>query len=105
MSTTVTDPWTHKYIFPNGMCPSIAQVGKTIEGLFVMEDWHNFSAYYDPTLMARYNNFVRNRDSVKHLYDDTFYRMRSYYLLTCAGNFRARNSQLRQIVMSKEGLT
>ncbi len=50
------DPWLDKYIFPNGMLPSIKQIGAAIEGLFVMEDWHNFSAYYDKTLMAWYAN-------------------------------------------------
>ena len=29
-SRTHTDPWIHKYIFPNGMLPSIAQIGKAI---------------------------------------------------------------------------
>src|SRR3990167_9128529 len=31
------DPWIDKYIFPNSMLPSIAQIGKAAEGLFVME--------------------------------------------------------------------
>jgi len=34
------------------MLPSIAQLGKAIEGIFVMEDWHNIVADYDKTLMA-----------------------------------------------------
>ncbi|HSW72297.1 MAG TPA: cyclopropane fatty acyl phospholipid synthase, partial [Chlamydiales bacterium] len=36
-----SNPWISKYIFPNGHLPSIAQFGQAIEGLFVMEDWHN----------------------------------------------------------------
>ena len=51
-TNTHGDAWINKYIFPNGMLPSIAQIGKSIEGLFVMEDWHNFGADYDKTLMA-----------------------------------------------------
>lgn len=58
-SVTTTDPWINKYIFPNGMLPSISQIGKSIEGLFVMEDWHNFSTDYDKTLMAWYGNFKK----------------------------------------------
>ncbi|MDP1689375.1 MAG: cyclopropane fatty acyl phospholipid synthase, partial [bacterium] len=46
------DPWIGKYIFPNSMLPSIKQISKSIEELFVMEDWHNFGADYDTTLMA-----------------------------------------------------
>ena len=70
-SVTKTDSWIDKYIFPNGMLPSIAQIGKAIEKLFVMEDWHNFSAYYDPTLMAWFKNFEKNWDTIKADYDET----------------------------------
>ncbi len=100
-----TDAWTHKYIFPNGMLPSITQLGKAIEGLFVMEDWHNFGADYDKTLMAWYENFEANRKLLKNNYDDRFYRMWKYFLLSSAGAFRARSkNQLWQIVLSKNGI-
>ena len=54
-STTSVDPWINKYIFPNGMLPSVAQLGQAMDGLFVMEDWHNLSVDYesDPHRMAR----------------------------------------------------
>ena len=96
--------WTLKYIFPNGMLPSIEQIGKTAENLFVMEDWHNFGADYDPTLMAWYHNFVKNFETIQSQYDERFYRMWTYYLLSSAGNFRARESQVWQIVFSKGGI-
>ena len=32
------------------MLPSVKQLSASMEGLFVMEDWHNFGAYYDKTL-------------------------------------------------------
>ncbi len=41
-SVTYVNEWTHKYIFPNGMIPSVAQIAKAAEGLFVIEDLHNF---------------------------------------------------------------
>jgi cyclopropane fatty-acyl-phospholipid synthase-like methyltransferase len=59
-SVNKTDAWTHKYIFPNGMLPSIAQLAQAMEGVFVIEDLHNFGADYDETLMAWYNNFNDN---------------------------------------------
>jgi len=103
-STTTTDPWIAKYIFPNGHLPSIKQIGVAIEKLFVMEDWHNFGADYDKTLMAWHENFEKNWLLLKNNYSEKFYRMWKYYLLSCAGVFRARNIQLWQIVLSKNGI-
>ncbi|MGR9087641.1 MAG: class I SAM-dependent methyltransferase, partial [Gammaproteobacteria bacterium] len=103
-SIIANDPWMEKYIFPGGLLPSIKQISKAIEGKFVMEDWHNFGADYDKTLMCWFKNFSKNWESIKHLYDDRFFRMWKYYLLSCAGAFRARENQLWQIVFSKNGV-
>ena len=104
ISTTHCDPWFNKYIFPNGMLPSVAQLSDSIEGLFVMEDWHNFGADYDKTLVAWFNNFEKHWPQLKNKYGSRFYRMWKYYLLSFAGAFRARYSQLWQIVLSPEGV-
>lgn len=98
------DAWINKYIFPNGMLPSMAQISKASEGLFVMENWVNFGAYYDQTLMAWNANFERHWDHLHKFYDERFYRMWRYYLLACAGSFRARSIPLWQIVFSKQGV-
>jgi len=103
VSETGTNVWTNKYIFPNGMLPSIAQLAKAMEGLFVMEDWHNFGPYYDPTLMAWHANFEAAWPELKDQYDERFYRMWRYYLLSSAGGFRARSSQLWQVVFTRIG--
>jgi cyclopropane-fatty-acyl-phospholipid synthase len=103
-SETASDPWTNKYIFPNGHLPSIKQLGEAMEGLFVMEDWHNFGADYDKTLMAWHENFAAHWGEIKNEYDERFYRMWTYYLLSCAGAFRARRLQLWQVVLSKKGV-
>jgi cyclopropane-fatty-acyl-phospholipid synthase len=104
-STKSTDAWTHKYIFPNGMLPSVAQLGKAIEGIFVMEDWHNIGADYDKTLMAWHQNFINSWNDLKNKYSERFFRMWKYFLLSSAGAFRARNkNQLWQIVLSKKGV-
>jgi cyclopropane-fatty-acyl-phospholipid synthase len=97
--------WSEKYIFPNGMLPSIAQLGKAIENLFIMEDWHSFGQDYDKTLMAWYHNFEMNWDKIKSQYSERFYRMWKYFLLSSAGSFRSRKrSQLWQIVLSRDGV-
>ncbi len=103
VSNTAANAWTTTYIFPNGMLPSVAQLGAAMEGLFVMEDWHNFGPDYDTTLMAWYDNFERSWPRHKENYGDRFYRMWKFYLLSSAGAFRARSNQLWQIVMTKPG--
>jgi cyclopropane-fatty-acyl-phospholipid synthase len=103
-SATYADPWINKYIFPGGVLPSIKQLARASEGLFVMEDWHNFGADYDKTLMAWFHNFDKSWVKLKPTYGERFYRMWKYYLLSCAGAFRVRNIQLWQIVFSKDGV-
>jgi cyclopropane-fatty-acyl-phospholipid synthase len=99
-----TDPWINNYIFPNSMLPSAKQITSAAEGLFVLEDWHSFGQNYDNTLMTWHQNFTKNWDQIKDGYDERFYRMWTYYLLSCAGSFRARRNQLWQIVFSKRGI-
>ncbi len=102
-STTFTNEWTDKYIFPNGMLPSLAQIAKAAEGIFVIEDVHNFGPDYDTTLMAWHRNFEKAWPKLKTHYDERFYRMWRYFLLSSAGGFRARYQQLWQIVLTKTG--
>ena len=103
-SMTAADPWINKYIFLGGMMPSIKQLGGSIEGLFVIEDLQNFGADYDKTLMAWFENFDKSWDALKKDYYEVFYRKWKYYLLACAGMFRARQAQLWQLVLSKNGV-
>ncbi len=103
-STRATEPWINKYIFPNGMTPSAKQISKASEGLFVIEDWHSFGQDYDKTLMAWHENFHNNISKLKDSYDERFQRMWQYYLLMCAGSFRARRNQLWQLVLTKNGI-
>jgi cyclopropane-fatty-acyl-phospholipid synthase len=104
VSAAALDPWTQKYIFPNGMLPSVAQLGKAMEHLFFVEDLHNFGADYDRTLMAWFKNFDAGWPQISQRYPDPFYRMWKYYLLSSAGSFRARENQLWQMVLAKEGI-
>jgi cyclopropane-fatty-acyl-phospholipid synthase len=86
------------------MLPSARQITAAIEGLFVMEDWHNFGADYDRTLLEWYENFEQGWPELASRYDERFHRMWRYYLLSCAGSFRARRHQLWQIVLSPKGV-
>lgn len=100
ISTTAVDPWIDKYIFPGGVLPSIAQLGRAMETLWVLEDLHNFGPDYDRTLMAWWHNFDRAWPELRQKYGDAFYRMWRFYLMSCAGGFRSRRMQLWQMVLS-----
>ncbi|MDP6617336.1 MAG: cyclopropane fatty acyl phospholipid synthase [Gammaproteobacteria bacterium] len=104
-SLTRTDPWLTRYIFPNGMLPSAAQITRAAEGLHNLEDWHNFPQDYERTLMCWYDRFENKWDELRNNYDERFFRMWRYYLLACAGGFRAGGNQLWQIVFSPNGVS
>lgn len=98
------DPWVDKYIFPNGDLPSLGQIGDAVDHLFIVEDVHNFGADYDKTLMAWHANFEAAWPRFADQLDERFRRMWRYYLLSCAGAFRARDIQLWQWTLSKHGV-
>lgn len=104
VSRATPDPWINKYIFPNGVLPSLKEISSAAEELFVLEDFHNFGPDYDKTLMAWFHNFDSSWNLLCKKYGDRFYRMWKYYLLGCAGAFRSRDIQLWQLVFSKNGI-
>jgi len=103
-SITRTDPWINRYIFPNSMLPSASQVARAAEGLFVLEDAHNFGPDYDRTLLAWEKNIHGAWTRFADHYGERFLRMWRFYLLTCAGAFRARSIHLFQFLLSKGGV-
>jgi cyclopropane-fatty-acyl-phospholipid synthase len=96
------DPWMRRYIFPNSVLPSLSRLTKAAEGLFLVEDVLNLGLYYDPTLMAWEENFRRAWPRFAARYDERFRRMWRFYLLSCAGAFRARSMQVYSILFRKE---
>ncbi len=95
-----TDKWSDKYIFTSFKVPSCTEVTQSVDGVFLIEDLHNFGWDYDRTLMAWAERFDQNWHTLTHSYDSRFYRMWKYYLLICAGSFRSRQVQLWQLVFS-----
>ncbi|MDP5210847.1 cyclopropane fatty acyl phospholipid synthase [Microbulbifer sp. 2205BS26-8] len=96
------NPWIDKYIFPNGEIPAAGQITLAAQGLLVCEDLHNFGPDYDKTLMAWHRNFEQNWPRFADRYGKHFYRMWRYYLLSCAGAFRAGKIQLWQWIFSND---
>lgn len=105
VSTDKTDPWIDKYIFPNGVCPSMVQLAQGMEGKFNMEDVHNIGEDYDKTLCAWCVNFEEHWSEIADTYGERFHRMWRYYLLCCAGAFRCRDINVWQFVLSPYGLS
>lgn len=100
-SAIVADPWIDKYIFPNGMIPSIYQIDQATQGKFILEDWHNIGLHYDRTLMEWLKRFKDSWPQLKDKYDQRFYNMWVYYLSCSAASFRAKSNNVWQIVFSQ----
>jgi len=98
-----TDPWIGRYIFPNSMLPSAAQIAESLEGQFVIEDWHGFGTDYDLTLQAWRENVESAWDELPG-YGERFRRMWRFYLAASMATFRTRRAQLWQLVLSPRGV-
>ena len=98
-----TDPWIKRYIFPNSVPPSAAWLTRAAEGLFILEDIKNIGLNYDRTLLAWEKNFQQAWSRFADRYGERFRRMWRFYLLSCAGAFRARSLQMLSMLFSKEG--
>ena len=100
-TTAKIDPWIDTYIFPNGRLPSAQQLCSGFECSLILQDWENFGRDYDTTLMAWWTNFDAAWPMLSQDIAPSFYRLWSYYLLSCAGLFRSGQGQLWQLVLSK----
>ncbi|HEY4145070.1 cyclopropane fatty acyl phospholipid synthase [Pinirhizobacter sp.] len=103
-TVTRPDPWIDRYIFPNSLIPNASQVTHGLEGLFVVEDWHNFGADYDLTLQGWRANFEAGWPLLRDRYDERFRRMWLFYLSCSAAIFRSRRDQLWQLTLSPRGV-
>ena len=104
VSSVSGNAWVERNIFPDGMLPSAKQLSAAAEKLMIIEDWHNFGAHYEKTLLAWCQNFEANWSRLRDKYGDRFYRMWKCYLMIFAGAFRVRYVQLWQIVFSPVGI-
>ncbi len=95
--------WFDTHILQNNSLPTIAQIAEATNGLFVMEDMHNFGSDYDKTLMAWYQKLEEAWPALaqNHKFDEKFYRTWKYYLLSSAGAYRANDLQQWQCIFSK----
>lgn len=94
------DPWLDKYIFPNGVIPTIGQITTATHGLFTVLDVHNFGPYYTKTLEAWSEALWSNKDAVVSEFGMHLYRTQQYYLLQCAAGFDTGLLSVGQLVLA-----
>lgn len=94
--------WLHKTVFPNVQLSYYLEIAKAIEGLWVIEDWHNIGWHFADTFGAWHQNFEEGWPKLHSNYNDRFYRMWKLYLLFVQASFLARRYDYWHIVLSKD---
>ena len=95
--------WIQTYIFPGGLCPSLAVIEQSSHGTrLLVREVRDIAASYARTLQAWRTRFLENADAVRALgFDDRFIRMWEFYLALSEAGFATGLTQDLQIVMEK----
>jgi cyclopropane-fatty-acyl-phospholipid synthase len=101
-----TNAWIRKYIFPGGYIPAVSQVLPHIEknGL-ILTDLEILRLHYAQTLLAWRQEFTRNRQQIKNVYDERFCRMWEFYLASSEASFRHLGNMVFQMQLTKNFAT
>ncbi len=95
--------WIQTYIFPGGLCPSLAVIERaTRDTSLLISGVTDIAADYVRTLAAWRTAFLGRLDEVRALgFDERFIRMWDYYLALSEAGFATGLSQDLQISMEK----
>ncbi len=95
--------WIQTYIFPGGLCPSLAVIERaTRDTRLLMTQVTDIAASYVLTLREWRTRFLERTAEVRALgFDDRFIRMWEYYLALSEAGFATGFSQDLQIVFEK----
>ena len=95
--------WIQTYIFPGGLCPSLAVIEQsTADTGLLITGVRDIAASYVQTLRTWRNRFMSQTETVRSMgFDDRFIRMWEYYLAVSEAGFATGVSQDLQIVMEK----
>jgi cyclopropane-fatty-acyl-phospholipid synthase len=100
---SATNPWIRKYIFPGGYIPSLTEILKVCEKQhIIISDIEILRLHYANTLKQWYRNFLLNKERIIKMFDERFFRMWEFYLLTSQYSFRNMGNVVFQIQMTKE---
>jgi cyclopropane-fatty-acyl-phospholipid synthase len=95
--------WIQTYIFPGGLCPSLAVIERaTRDTRLLIRGVTDIGPHYARTLRAWRTRFMDQVEAVRRLgFDDRFVRMWDYYLALSEAGFATGISQDLQIVFEK----
>ena len=95
--------WIQTYIFPGGLCPSLAVMERSLHRTqLLVTDVRDIASSYARTLRAWRTRFLDNLDDVRAQgFDDRFIRMWEYYLALSEAGFATGITQDLQVVMEK----
>ena len=100
---SATDPWIRKYIFPGGYIPSLSEILQVCEKQNInITDIEILRLHYAQTLKHWYSNFLKNKNSIIKMFDERFFRMWEYYLLSSQYSFLNLGNVVFQIQISKK---
>ena len=96
------DAWIRKYIFPGGVIPTLREIiSLSADYRFYTVDVESLRMHYYKTLIKWAENFEKNTDKVREMFDEKFVRMWRMYLYSCAACFYTGVIDLHQIVFTK----
>ena len=96
------DAWIKKYIFPGGVIPTLREIiSLSADYKFYTVDVESLRMHYYKTLLKWAENFEKNTDKVREMFDEKFVRMWRMYLYSCAACFYTGVIDLHQIVFTK----
>ena len=96
------DAWIKKYIVPGGVIPTLRDIiSSSADYKFYTVDVESLRMHYYKTLIKWAENFEKNTDKVREMFDEKFVRMWRMYLYSCAACFYTGVIDLHQIVFTK----
>ena len=97
-----TSPWIQKYIFPGGYVPSLSEMMRAVEGVYLVAcDVEVWRLHYAETLRHWYERFMARAEEAERLYDARFVRMWRWYLAGCEMNFRHHRQVVFQVQLAR----
>ncbi len=83
-----TDAFTRKYIFPGGYIPALSEtVAASEKYRLIASDVETLRLHYAKTIRAWYANCMAHREAIIAMYDESFFRMWTFYLAGAATVF------------------